>query len=55
MAAGVSCGGSAPNEELRGKSLTEVREEANKVNFVNVQVLGLVEGEKKNTYRIYVL
>ena len=51
MAAGVNCGGSALNEELRGENLTEVREEVNKVSFVNIQVVGLVEGEKKNTYR----
>lgn len=54
MASGVNCGSSALNEELRGENLTEIREEVNKVNFVNIQVVGLVEGDKKNTeYMFY--
>lgn len=34
VAAGLSCGGLAPNEELRGESLIDVREEVNKVNLL---------------------
>ena len=41
MAAGVSFGGLGAYEELKAESLTEVIDELSKVNYVDVQVLGL--------------
>lgn len=42
-----SCGDLAANEELRGESLTEIRNEVGKINFVDAHVSGFVERERE--------
>lgn len=42
----ASCGASAANEELAGEVLTEVRH-VEKIIIVDIQVLGLIKGERK--------
>lgn len=45
----------AAKEELRGESLTEIRNEVGKINFVDAQVLGFVDGEREKKLVEYIL